>query len=354
MVETTSHHGIQVLTSAGAVAAGGAVLFAALVSWEAVRARKTTEAKQSDYLPLATGRYDDGGGAGEPLHMAVLGDSLAVGLGAETPDRTLGALLAQGLSHVSGRPVQLNNVAVVGARSSGLPGQFATLMQQGNRFDVALIVIGGNDIVNLVRPRDAGRHLASVVHQLRSIGCEVVVASCPNMGTVRPLVQPLRTYAYWASRLLTTTQTIVVLRAGGRTVSLADLLGPMFWRQPKVMFSSDHFHPSSLGYARAADVLLPSICAAAGQRTRKEVTVPHRVHRRGRRHPLAWLAFRASRYAGNEVSAKPGRDDDRVTIGRRLFKRLPLPIGQSAANGGPGGVSDFRSTGEPAPYYPPS
>lgn len=333
MVEATDHRGAQVLTGAGAIAAGGAVLFAVLVSWEAVWARKSTHAKQSDYRPVTTGRYDDGG-AGEPLHMAMLGDSLAVGLGAESPQRTLAALLAHGLSKESRRPVQLDNVAVVGARSSDLPGQFATLTQRGNHFDVALIIIGGNDIVNLVRPRDAGRHLASVVRQLRAIGCEVVVASCPNMGTVRPLVQPLRTYAYWASRLLATTQTIVVLRAGGRTVSLADLLGPMFWRQPKLMFSSDNFHPSSTGYARAAEVLLPSICAAAGQWTRKDITVPHRVHRAGRAHPLARIAFRASRYSGTEVSAKPGRDDNRVTIGRRLLKRLPHPVVHPPTHGG--------------------
>jgi lysophospholipase L1-like esterase len=29
------------------------------------------------------------------------------------------------------------------------------------------------------------------------------------------------------------------------------------------MFSTDHFHPSSAGYARAAAVLLPSVAAAA-------------------------------------------------------------------------------------------
>jgi lysophospholipase L1-like esterase len=45
---------------------------------------------------------------------------------------------------------------------------------------------------------------------------------------------------------------------------LLDTVGPIFWRKPKLMFSTDHFHPSALGYARAAAVLLPSVSAAVG------------------------------------------------------------------------------------------
>lgn len=323
--DTPPHRGLQMLASLGGVAAGGAAVMAVIVGWEALWARETTKSKQRDYDPRATGYYA-GDQPGEPLHLALLGDSLAVGVGCESPAQTVGALLAKGLAAEAARPVQLYNVAVVGAQSKDLAAQMAALLNQGNHFDVALVIVGSNDVVHGQRPKEAGRFLSAVVHQCRRIGAHVVVATCPDMGTVHPLIQPLRAYAYWASRLLATTQTIVVLRAGGRTVSLADLLGPLFSREPTIMFSFDNYHPSPVGYARAAEVLLPSVCAAAGCWTRKEVTVPHRVHVKGRPHPMAWLAFRASRFAGTEVSSKPGREDDGVTIGRRILRRLPRQV----------------------------
>jgi hypothetical protein len=56
----------------------------------------------------------------------------------------------------------------------------------------------------------------------------------------------------------------VVVEAGGRTVSLGDLIGPEFTAAPHEMFSPDRFHPSALGYSAAAMAVLPSVCAALG------------------------------------------------------------------------------------------
>ena len=41
-------------------------------------------------------------------------------------------------------------------------------------------------------------------------------------------------------------------------------LGPIFVRQPQLMFGADNFHPSSAGYARAAAMLLPTVWATFG------------------------------------------------------------------------------------------
>lgn len=86
----------------------------------------------------------------------------------------------------------------------------------------------------------------------------------------------MRFFAHWLSLVLATAQTIVVLRAGGRAVSLADTLGPLFRRESATMFSTDHLHPSSRGYAQAADILFPSVQAAAAQWTGAPVRVPER------------------------------------------------------------------------------
>ncbi len=259
-----------------------------------------------------------GEAGGEPLELAILGDSLAVGFGARNPDEAVAVLLAEGLAAASGRPVQLRNVAVIGAESRDLAEQIPRLCHPDVRLEVVVIIVGGNEILHLHRIGASVQYLADAVRNLRRRGCEVVVATCPDMGTVRIFAQPLRFVAHLLSRLMATAQTIAVLRAGGRTVSMADTLGPLFLRDPDGMFSPDHLHPSSQGYARAAAVILPSVCAAAGYWTGQELSLPHRIYRHDRRiHRLAWLAFRAVRLAGSEVSTVQGKEKHLLHIVRQ-------------------------------------
>jgi hypothetical protein len=68
------------------------------------------------------------------------------------------------------------------------------------------------------------------------------------------------------------------------------------------MFSSDRFHPSPAGYARAAAALLPSVCAALGIWVGEPEPAPDR--RRGEGvGPVAVAAVQAVRDPGTEVSA---------------------------------------------------
>ena len=255
---------------------------------------------------------------GEPIELLLMGDSLAVGYGADQPSETVGVMLATGLATASERPVRLTNVARIGAESADLPTQLASATGAGMRPGVAVIVIGANDVMHLKRLVDALQPLRATVSELHRMGVETVVATCPDLGTVRPFFQPLRFFAHWLSRLLATSQTIVVLRAGGRTVSLADTLGPLFHREPTAMFSKlDRLHPSGLGYAQAARVLLPSVRVAAGYPTSTDaVGRHHRIYRKGRKHPLAWLAFRASRRIGMELSTTGGAQGAAVGVER--------------------------------------
>lgn len=256
-----------------------------------------------------------GDNTGTPLELALMGDSLAAGLGADEPRETVGVLLARGLAAASERPVQLRNVAVVGSESKHLAEQVANLTSTNSQLEVVVIIVGGNDVLHLQSIGASVQHLATAVRELRSRGCEVVVGTCPDMGTVRLFAQPLRLLAHFLSRLLAAAQTIVVLRAGGRTVSLADTVGPIFTREPVTMFSSDRVHPSSLGYSRAAEALLPSVCAAAGIWGGWKLSLPHRIHWRER--DIRWmapLAFWAVRHAGAEASPVPGAQPPRVHV----------------------------------------
>jgi len=297
--------GVRALTVAGTAVGAATGLAAAIgmvVTAEGLIARERLVATR---LASAGARSDTFGGdcAGPPIALGMMGDSLAVGYGAESPDDAPGVLIAQALVEASGRPVVLTNVAVVGAASAALIRQLAHLRMETSP-DVVVIMVGANDVLHLRGLTEALWPLSATVKQLRRDGAQVVVATCPDLGTVHPFSQPLRLFLHWYSRVLATGQAIVVLRAGGRSVSLADTLGRLFRLDPDDLFSAhDHLHPSSVGYVAAAAVILPSVRVAAGYPLREDAQVHHRVYRKGSHHPLAWWAFRASRRVGARLAA---------------------------------------------------
>ncbi|MFL1379229.1 MULTISPECIES: SGNH/GDSL hydrolase family protein [unclassified Nocardiopsis] len=214
--------------------------------------------------PVVNGLH--GQGSGPPLRMLMMGDSTAAGFAVETAAQTPALMLATGLSNAADRPVRLRCTAFPGATSATLAGQAerSGALAEGTRYDVAVVFIGANDVIRRVRPSDAVADLREVVRELTARGTAVVVATCPDLGTVRPIGWPLRSVARRASRQLAAAQTIAVTEAGGRTVSLSDILADEFRSDPSLMFGPDRFHPSARGYAQAAFAVLPSVCTALG------------------------------------------------------------------------------------------
>jgi lysophospholipase L1-like esterase len=247
---------VAALGGGGATAA--AAVFTGVLVGQAMIARRTIPAAEAP-PPRCDGRYRPEL-SGEPLRMVMLGDSSAAGYGVDTARHTPGALLAAGLAERLGRPVLLRCFAVVGAESGDLPPQVEQAVELAPQ--IAVIIIGGNDVTHRRRLRDAVGNLVTAVQALRAAGAEVVVGTCPDLGTIRPIQPPLRWMARRWSRQLAAAQTVAVVEAGGRTVSLGDLIGPAFSAEPDRMFSWDRFHPSADGYAAAASALLPTVVAA--------------------------------------------------------------------------------------------
>ena len=100
-----------------------------------------------------------------------------------------------------------------------------------------------------VPARASVRSLTAVVTALRGSGCSVVVACCPDLGTVEPVPNPLRALGRRLSRTLAAAQALATEAAGGFPVELGALLGPEFAAEPVAYFSEDRFHPSSVGKA---------------------------------------------------------------------------------------------------------
>lgn len=200
---------------------------------------------------------------GKPIELLVLGDSLAAGLGAERRKQTLGGRLAKGLATRMRRPVRLRTAAVVGSETSDLAAQLDEL-PHAYRPHVAVIVVGGNDVTHRVPVPASTRDLQRAILLLRQRGTEVVVGTCPDLGALRPVPQPLRRLVSSMSRRLGEAQAATARAAGAYPVDLRRAVGPLFFDDPEAMFSLDRFHPSPLGYRRTAEALLPTVCRAAG------------------------------------------------------------------------------------------
>ena len=206
---------------------------------------------------------------GDPIELLVLGDSIAAGLGAERPRQTFGSELARRLAKKTRRAVRVHTAAIVGAETSMLRAQLAGL-PTGYRPEVAVIVVGGNDVTHRIRISDSVSHLAEAVSALQDRGCAVVVGTCPDLSALEAVPQPLRALGGRSSRRLAEAQRAAVTDLGARAVSLAHVVGPFFLAQPDEMFAIDRFHPSGAGYRRTAKALLPSVLAAVGH----EATLP--------------------------------------------------------------------------------
>jgi len=242
---------------AGIALIAGTVGGAALLAAEAMAARSRRYAKPD--LSLAV-RATLGEDSRPPVRLVLLGDALALGVGVDIVEDTVGGQLAAMLAD-SGAKVALSTVAVSGARCADLATQVARA-QLGPRPDVAMILVGTNDATHLIRPGEAAASLATAVRRLRDAGTAVVVGTCPDLGAVRAVAPPLRQIAGWYGRRVARAQASATRAAGAAVVDLAAQVGPVF-RADAGMLCHDGFHPSADGYRVIAYALFPELAAAA-------------------------------------------------------------------------------------------
>jgi lysophospholipase L1-like esterase len=262
MIAATTGSRARQILRATAYGGGGVgmvgVLTAGLLYGQAAMARRAIPLAESP-PPRSDGRYGTYPLNQPDIRLALIGDSSAAGFGVDRARDTTGALLAVGIAEQMHRNVYVRCYAIVGATSASLGAQADRVLSDPP--DIAVILIGANDVTHRERVPVAVRHLAGAVRRLRDAGADVVVCTCPDLGTVQPIPRPLRWLARRWSRELAAAQTVAAVDAGARTVSLGDLLGPQFASAPDRMFGSDGFHPSAIGYAAAAGAILPTVLA---------------------------------------------------------------------------------------------
>lgn len=236
------------LATAGALASTGTAYLGArsLLVGQASHAR-TVIPKAWDIPPRADGVYTRGGGPVErwrrgmaaDLHLMIFGDSTAAGYGCMSADEVPGVRIARGLAEQTGKRIRLSTKAIVGATSKGLCGQVDAMFVAGPPPDVAVVMVGANDVTALNGVSQSAQRLGLVVRRLRARGAVVIVGTCPDLGFISAIPQPLRSLAHERCLQLARAQTAAVRSAGGVPVPLAQLMAPQFRATPDAMFSAD-------------------------------------------------------------------------------------------------------------------
>ncbi len=317
------------LAAAAAYGGGGLSLLGAsiygVLRTEAKVARRVI-GNADGRVPDSTGWYGRGR-PGPPSRSRSSGTPAPPGTACDSVEQTPGAWLGSGVAERAGRRVHLRSFAVVGAQSSDLAAQVTAALPVDP--DVAVILIGANDVTHTVLPSASVRSLSEAVRRLQEAEVSVVVGTCPDLGTISPLPPPLRQVARAWSRRLAAAQTIAVVEAGGRTVSLSSILGPEFAAAPALLFGPDRFHPSAAGYESLARLLVPSVLAALGMGEEGEETP--RVGRGEAVLPIGYAAVKASQNPGTEIDGTEVGGAKRGVGGRwvTLMRRRLLPTGEA-------------------------
>ena len=284
--------------------------------------------------PVDAGRY--GAGPGEPIRLIVLGDSTAAGLGVDHPHETIGATIANGVAAFSGRPVEVTNVAVVGALSPGLEDQLERALADTPAPDVALLLIGANDVTHRLDRSVAVRHLEMTVRRLRETGAEVVVGTCPDLGAVEPAAPAVALAR--APLVARPCRSPDGRRRRGRRPRR---LGRRHARCRLLGRPQDDVQRGPLPPERCR--LRPSRRSppAVGERRPRPL---RRAHHPDPSQPAAWRRHRAGRQGGHP-RRRPPRHRGRSRRDRRSGPRPARPLGGAPAPHPPGGA---RLDGRPS------
>jgi lysophospholipase L1-like esterase len=238
---------------AGAVGAGAISAISAIAYLQARLAVSNEPYVTTSLDGLVDGEHD------VLCRIVWLGDSLAAGLGAISPELSLPRLVATGRN----QDTRLHVFAVPGATSDDVVETQLPALDQlrhglgqiGQRIDAVGITVGANDI-SAFTPRH--RFRANVRHIVTAAeGAPVVLVSIPQLSDAIRLPRPLRSIASIRALWLD-----LVLRRVARERS--DVFYASVRRRPEWIrrrdlrnfLAADRFHPSGAGYAVWAEHII--------------------------------------------------------------------------------------------------
>lgn len=208
--------------------------------------------------------------------LAVIGDSWLAGIAVGRRRRTPAMLIARGLAALTGRPVRLRSTAQAGARADDILTQVNSILAdpllrrsrigaQPPRY--AIIAMGSADVIHPITGSIGLPVLTTALNRLqREGGYTVIVLTCPNLGSLPGIPQPLRTQLRRSSRVLAGSQWMLAVSAGAIPMSLNTVLSGT---TKQSLIRADGRFPTPLGYAQLATAVI--------QRITVDLGLPHEV-----------------------------------------------------------------------------
>lgn len=175
--------------------------------------------------------------------ILVVGDSTGVGTGAAQSQHSVAGRIS------AAHPDWLiDNQAENGAKFEDVVAQLQALKK---RYDLVLVLAGGNDVIRLTSAGDMRTNIVSVVRSAQARSPVVVLMPSGNVGHSPFFPPPISWLMSSRSKNLHAIVQQVARQSGARYVRL---LEPPekdpFALEPKRMHAADGLHPSSDGYAQ--------------------------------------------------------------------------------------------------------
>lgn len=196
------------------------------------------------------GTVPSGSMGGSPVGWVWLGDSLSAGVGADRAEESFPRQTAAEVAVRVGRDVELICVAVPGATAADvLTMQVPEAVRVLGEGMTAVVAVGCNDVLRMVRPRAFRVTYGKILGALASTGAGVVAIGIPDLGSMMGVMaQPLRATVGLAGRRLDHTLREVAREAGANYVAIDDPLSGGGRGPGRAALSADAWHPNGDGY----------------------------------------------------------------------------------------------------------
>lgn len=185
--------------------------------------------------------------AAPTLRMLIVGDSTAVGTGASSPQSSIAGLIA----HRNPR-LLIENRARDGAEFADVAAQLGG----DERFDIVLVLAGGNDVIGFGRVSTVRADIERVAELAHQRGDVVVLMPAGNVGNSPFFFPPLSWLMTQRSRELHGYVRKSAARTGAYYVNLFHESDEDPFVKDRSLNASDGLHPSDAGYRVWLDELM--------------------------------------------------------------------------------------------------
>jgi len=185
------------------------------------------------------------------LKILFIGDSTALGTGAGDNTESVAGWFGQDFPSA-----HIINVSQNGKRLSALVQDFFPSL--GERYNLVVMQIGGNDILRLTPLKNIERDLSIVIERAKMIADHVVILHSGNVGAAPIFCWPFNWLYAERSRMV---RALYLDKAKATSVLYADLFAERevdpFLKDISRFYSADYLHPSGQGYK----IWYETICA---------------------------------------------------------------------------------------------